>query len=164
MKQFLMAVLMAILMCFTAHSQTQDKNSGKVSKTEQQIMASNRASADAITKGDAAALDRLFADDLIVTAGNGGIRNKAEEIKDAAGSPDPDFVWVNPFTTEDVRVKIYKDAAVVTGLAKWGFKYKGKQSNQERRYTHLYVKQSGQWRIAAQQVSSNLYKEPQAAP
>ena len=164
MKQFLMAVLLAISMCFTAHSQTQNKNSGEMSKAEQEIMALNRAWADAITKGDAATLNRLFADDLIVTAGNGTIRNKAEEIKDAAGSPDPDFVWVNPFTTEDVRVKIYKDAAVVAGLAKWSFKYKGKQNNQERRYTHTYVKQKGQWRIASQQVSSNLYKEPQAKP
>ena len=42
MKQFLMAVLIAISMCFTAHSQTQNKNSGKMSKAEQEIMALNR--------------------------------------------------------------------------------------------------------------------------
>ena len=127
-------------------------------------MALNRTWADAITKADAAALDRLFADDMIVTAGNGGIRNKAEEIKDAAGSPDPDFIWINPFTTTDVRVKIYKDTAVVTGLAKWAFKYKGNEVNQERRYTHTYIKQKGQWQIVAQQISSNLYKKPQTSP
>ena len=81
--------------------------------------------ADAITKGDATALERLFDDDIIVTSGSGTIRDKAGEIKDAAPDPDPDFVWAAPFTTEDVRVKIYRDAAVVTGLAKWGFRYKG---------------------------------------
>jgi uncharacterized protein (TIGR02246 family) len=134
-----------------------------MSKAEQQVAALNRAWADAITKGDAATLERLFADDLIVTSGSGEIRDKAGEIKDAAGAPDPDFSWTRPFTTEDVRVKIYQDAAVVTGLAKWGFKYKGQEVNQERRYTHLYVKQRGQWRIVAQQVSSNLYRKPQAA-
>jgi len=98
-----MAVFMAVSMCFVAHSQTQDKNSGKMSKAEQQVMALNRAWADAINKGDAAALDRLFADDMIVTAGNGGIRSKAEEIKDAAGgggTPDPDFISTQPFTTD----------------------------------------------------------------
>jgi len=155
MKRFLMALVMAIFVCSITHSQT-NKNSGKLSKTEQQVVELNRAWADAITKADAKALDRLFADDMIVTAGNGGIRNKAEEIKDSAGSPDPDFIWTNPFTTEDVRVKIYQGAAVVTGLAKWGFKYKGNEVNQERRYTHTYIKQKGQWRIVAQQVSSNL--------
>jgi len=103
MKRFPMAVFMAVSMCFVAHSQTQDKNSGKMSKAEQQVMALNRAWADAINKGDAAALDRLFADDMIVTAGNGGIRSKAEEIKDAAGgggTPDPDFISTQPFTTD----------------------------------------------------------------
>ena len=164
MKRFPVAVLMAILMCLIAHSQTQDKKSGKMSKSEQQVLALNSAWANAITKADATALDRLFADDMIVTAGNGGIRNKAEEIKDSAGSPDPDFIWTNPFITENVRVKIYEDAAVVTGLAKWGFKYKGNEVNQERRYTHTYVKQRGQWRIVAQQISSNLYKKAQTAP
>ena len=164
MNRFPVAVLMTILMCLIAHSQTQDKKSGKTSKSEQQVLALNSAWANAITKADATALDRLFADDMIVTAGNGGIRNKAEEIKDSAGSPDPDFIWTNPFITENVRVKIYEDAAVVTGLAEWGFKYKGNEVNQERRYTHTYVKQRGQWRIVAQQISSNLYKKPQTVP
>jgi uncharacterized protein (TIGR02246 family) len=161
MKQILTAVFTAIFLCFIAYGQTSDKKSSKTSKTERQVMTLNRAWADAINKGDAAALDRLFADDIIVTAGNGKVRNKAEEIKDAAGAPDPDFVWTNPFTTEAVRMRVYGDAAVVTGLAKWGFKYKGQQANHEKRYTHTYVKQNGRWRIVAQQISSNLYKKPQ---
>ena len=160
MKHFLVTVLLSVLMCFVAYGQAQDEKSKGMSKPEQQVMALNRAWADAITKGDAAALERLFADDMIVTSGSGAIRDKAGEIKDAAGAPDPDFVWTRPFTTEDVRVKIYKDAAIVTGLAKWGFRYKGQEVNQERRYTQMYVKQQGQWRIVAQQVSSNLYKKP----
>jgi uncharacterized protein (TIGR02246 family) len=164
MKQFFMAVLMAFVTCFVAHGQALNKKSKGLSKPEQQVMALNRAWAAAITKGDAAALDRLFADDMIVTSGSGAIRDKAGEIKDAAGAPDPDFVWTSAFTTEAVRVKIYKDAAAVTGLAKWSFRYKGQEVNQERRFTQLYVKQQGQWRIVAQQVSSNLYKNPQTFP
>jgi uncharacterized protein (TIGR02246 family) len=130
-----------------------------MSKTEQRLVSAERQWADAITKGDATVLDRLFADDIVVTSGSGELRDKAGEIKDAASPPDPDFVWTRPFTVEDVRVKIYKDAAVVTGLAKWGFKYKGQEVTQERRYTHVYVKQKGQWRMVAQQMSSNLYKK-----
>ena len=158
-----MTVFASLLMCYISYGQTPDKNSDKASKVDQKIRALDRIWTDAINKGDAPALDRLFADDMIVTAGNGGIRNKASEIKDAAGgggAPDPDFVWTLPFTTEDVRVRIYKDAAVVTGRAKWGFKYKGQESIHDKRYTHLYVKQAGQWRIVAQQISSNLYRKP----
>ena len=83
MKHVPMAVLTAVLLCSIALGQTQDKNSGRLSKREQQVTALNRARADAITKGDAAALERLFADDMIVTSGSGEIRNKAGEIKDA---------------------------------------------------------------------------------
>jgi uncharacterized protein (TIGR02246 family) len=162
-KRVFVAMLTAVLLCSTAFSRTQDKKSETAGTPERQVMALNRAWAEAITKGDAAALERLFADDMIVTAGNGELRDKAKEIKDAASSPDPDFVWVQPFTTEDVRVKIYKDAAVVTGRARWAFKYKGQESNHDRRYTHLYVKQQGRWKIVAQQMSANLFKKPQSS-
>lgn len=154
-----MLVALTIFICSPAISQTKKQASATMSKAEQQISTLNRAWADAVTKGDAASLDRLFADDMIVTSGSGVLRDKAGEIKDAAAAPDPDFSWTHPFTTEDVRVRVYQDAAVVTGRARWGFKYKGQEVNQERRYTHLYVRQRGRWRIVAQHVSSNLYKK-----
>jgi uncharacterized protein (TIGR02246 family) len=167
-KPVLILVLMPVLMCSVASSQTQPqtphKKSDRMGKLERQVVAFNSAWAEAITKGDAAALERLFADEMIVTSGNGEIRNKAGEIKDAASAPDPNFIWIHPFTTEDVRVRIYGDAAVVTGLAKWTFRYKGRDVNQERRYTHVYVKRHGQWRIVAQQMSSNPYGKSQTSP
>jgi len=160
-KQFLPAGLVLVLSYAAAFGQAENEKRKSPDRAEQQqVMALNRAWAEAITKGDAAALDRMLADDVIVTSGSGEIRTKAAEIKDSAGPPDPDFVWIRSFTTEDVRVRIYRDAAVVTGRAKWGFKYKGQEVNQERRYTHLYVKRQGQWKIVAQQISSNLYKKP----
>jgi uncharacterized protein (TIGR02246 family) len=159
-KQLLLAGLMLVLAYVAAFGQTENKKWKRPGRAEQQVMALNRAWAEAITKGDAAALNRILADDVIVTSGSGEIRSKAAEIKDSAGHPDPDFVWIRSFTTEDVRIRIYGDAAVVTGRAKWGFKYRGQEVNQERRYTHVYVKRQGQWKIVAQQTSSNLYKKP----
>jgi uncharacterized protein (TIGR02246 family) len=162
-KQVLVLVLMTVLMSSVAPSQSEGqtlrKKSDRTGRLQEEVMALDRAWAEAITKGDAAALERLFADDMIVTSGSGEIRNKAGEIKDAASAPDPDFIWIHPFTTEDVRTRIYGDAAVVTGLAKWTFRYKGPDVNQERRYTHVYVKRHGQWRIVAQQMSANLYRK-----
>lgn len=145
---------------FVGRSQNETKGIKPGAKAEQQLLELNQKWADAINKGDAAALDRLFADDIVVTAGNGTIRDKAGEIKDAAGATDPEFNWTQPFATEDLRVRVYQDAAVVTGRAKWGFKYKGQEANNERRYTHTYVKLNGEWKIVAQQTSSNLYKKP----
>jgi uncharacterized protein (TIGR02246 family) len=158
-KQLHLAGLMLMLTHAAAFGQTENKQSKRPGRSEQQVMALNHAWAEAITKGDAATLGRILADDVIVTSGRGEIRSKAAEIRDSAGPPDPDFVWIRPFTTEDVRVKIYRDAAVVTGRARWGFRYKGQEVNQDRRYTHVYVKRQGQWRIVAQQISSNLYQK-----
>lgn len=159
-KQLLLAGLMIVLTYAFAFGQTENEKWKGPRRAEQQVMALNRAWADAITKGDAAALDRILADDVIVTSGSGEIRSKAAEIKDSAGPPDPEFVWIRSFTTEDLRVRIYRDSAVVTGRAKWGFRYRGQEVNQERRYTHVYVKRQGQWRIVALQISANLYKKP----
>ena len=152
---------MIIFGCAFAPCQSQGKKPTKTSKDEQQIASLNRLWADSITNADRKGLERLFADDIFITSGAGEIRDKQGEIKNAIGDggpPDPDFISTRPFTTEDVRLKVYKDAAVVTGLARWGFKYKGQEVNQERRYTHTYVMQKGQWRIVPQQISTNLYK------
>jgi uncharacterized protein (TIGR02246 family) len=153
-KSFIVTALVVVSSSFCVVGQT------TATQVEKQILDLNKAWAEAVTKGDGATLEKLFSDDVVVTAGNGNIRNKAEEIKDATAGTDPDFVWVRPFTTENERVKIYNDAAVVTGLVKWAFKYKGQEINQERRYSHFYVKEKEQWRIVAQHVSSNLYKKP----
>ncbi len=164
MKRLLIAMCMTALVCLDASGQAQDKKSGRISKAEREVTALNLEWADSITKGNAASIDRLFADEMIVTSGSGEVRSKAQEMKDLlpGPTPDPDFVSTRPFITEDVRVKIYGDAALVTGLAKWGFKYEGQEVSQERRYTHMYVKRRGRWMIVAQQISSNLYKKPQA--
>ena len=155
MKALILILLIIVSSSFSSYGQATTTN------VEKEILDLNRIWAEAVTKGDTATLEKLFSDDIVVTAGNGSIRNKAEEIKDATAGTDPDFAWVRPFTTENERVKIYNnDAAVVTGLVKWAFKYKGQEVNQERRYSHFYVKEKGQWRIVAQQVSSNLYKKP----
>lgn len=162
MKGILILFSLAAALTSAASGQTANKPLSRENKSEQQLRALNREWADAVTNGDAAVLNRLFAADIIVTSGSGEIRSKAQQIKeDAPAAPDPDFIWTRPFTTEDVRVKVYKDAAVIAGLARWGFKYKNQGVNQERRYTHLYVKQQGKWRIVAQQTSSNLFKKPQ---
>jgi uncharacterized protein (TIGR02246 family) len=154
MKTLLVTTLLIVSGSFSAYSQATPAG------VEKEILELNRVWAEAVTKGDAATLERIFSDEIVVTAGNGNIRNKSEEIKDATAGTDPDFAWVRPFTTENERVRIYNDAAVVTGLVKWAFKYKGQEVNQERRYSHFYVKEKGQWKIVAQHVSSNLYKKP----
>ncbi|HEX8853058.1 MAG TPA: nuclear transport factor 2 family protein, partial [Pyrinomonadaceae bacterium] len=112
-----------IMLVLSVSAQPQGREAGRLSKDEQQVLAANREWADAMVKGDSAALERLFHDELIVTTGNGNVRGKEGELKDTAPSADMKTYF---FNTEDVRVRVYDDAAIVTGHAKWRINYKGR--------------------------------------
>ncbi len=141
MKGFLVVVLIMLGFSIVA---------AQTSKAENEVLAANKAWADAQVKGDLDALDRILADDLIVTAGNGTTRDKKGELADA--KPAPDFKTYF-FNTEDVRVKVYGKTAVVTGHAKWRINFKGRDADNERRYTCVYVKRDGRWQMVALQVT-----------
>jgi uncharacterized protein (TIGR02246 family) len=117
---------------------------------EQEVTRLNQKWADSIAAGDVGALDRLFADDMVLTAGNGTVRGKKEELDDLRPAPDVKTYY---FKVEDVRVRAYGDAAVVTGHAKWKINLRGTDVDLERRYTSVFVRQKGEWRIVAQQLT-----------
>ena len=148
MKRFFLMVAIAIAAITLAEAQ--DKKPDSANKAEQEVAALNREWADAIAKGDMATLDRLFAEDMTVTSGSGTVRNKAQEMDDVRPSADIKTYY---FNTDDVRVRVYGDSAVVTGRAWWKINFKGKDADNERRYTLVFVKQQGRWQIVAQQLS-----------
>lgn len=148
MKRIITATAAALLLFAAALGQ--GREAGRLSRDEQGVLAANREWADAMVRGDAAALERLFHDELVVTSGNGTVRGKAGELKDAGPSADIKTYF---FNTEDVRVRVYDSAAVVTGHAKWRINYKGRDVDNERRYTSVYVKEKGRWRMVALQVT-----------
>lgn len=156
-----MRVLITAVVIFAglaiAQGQKQENKSAGASKAEQQILALNREWADAIARGDMEALDRLFADDMIVTSSSGEVRSKAQEMDDLKPASD---ITTYFFKTDDVRARVYKDAAVVTGLARWRIKYQGRDIDNQRRYTSVYVKQRGRWRIVAQQLTRPKEQPP----
>ena len=145
MKRLLILAALA-LACCAQHAQAQD--GGKAGKAEREILALNREWADAMVRGDRAALERIFSDDLIVTSGDGSLRDKKGEIGDGGSEIKTYF-----FNTDDLRVRVYKGAAVVTGRAKWRINYKGRDIDNERRYTCVYAKERGRWRMVAMHLT-----------
>lgn len=155
MKRVFAATAVVLLLFVSARAQGREP--GRLGKEERQVLAANREWADAMVRGDAAALERLFHDELIVTSGNGTVRGKAGELKDAGPSADIKTYF---FNTEDVRVRVYDSAAVVTGHAKWRINYRGRDVDHERRYTGVYVKEKGRWRMVALQVTRLPERQP----
>lgn len=120
-------------------------------KIERQILALTREWADALASVEVKAMENLFSDAFIVTSGIVAVLGKLEELEDVR--PNPDFKTYF-FNTEDVRVRVYGEAAaVVTGHAKWRINYKGKDIDHERRYTSVYAREKSGWRMVALQIT-----------
>lgn len=156
----LSAALMLVLSALIAPAQ--DKPAGRMSKQAEQVVALDREWANAVASGDVKKLDQLFSDDLIVTSSNGTLRNKAAEIDDVRPSPDIKTYF---FNTDEIRVRVYKDAAVLTGRARWRINIKGRGDiDHERRYTSVYAKERGRWRMVALQLTRTPQPQPQPSP
>src|SRR5204862_2839821 len=101
-------------------------------------------------EADAEGLDRIYADDFIGIGPSGTVRTKAQVISDFT-SGDLKFQSI---TTDDVQVRVYENTAVETGLSTMVGQDKGKAVARDTRFTRVWVKQQGRWRLVANHYSS----------
>jgi len=102
----------------------------------------------AMEQVDVATLDRILSDDLIYTHANGLQQTKAELIG-VLGSGDFKYESITP--GGDVRVRIFDQAAVVTGRASIKIKTHGEEQSFTICYLDVYAKQEGRWQMVAWQ-------------
>jgi hypothetical protein len=100
---------------------------------------------DAHLRGEADALDRLCADDLLVTVPGMRMMTKAESI----GVLRAGRMRFVRYETSDVRIRLYDAAAVVTGRLQRTRIVDGQSRDDDWRFTKTYVKRAGQWRVVA---------------
>ena len=99
---------------------------------------------------DAAALNRIYADDFIGIGPSGTVRTKAQVIADFT-SGDLKFQSI---TTDDVRVRVYGNTAVETGRSTMIGQDRGKAVPRDNRFTRVWIKQQGRWRLVSNHYSS----------
>jgi len=95
--------------------------------------------------GDATALAQLWSDDLQVVVPKMPVMAK-EDVLAFARSGRMRF---QRYETSDIKIRLYGDAAVVTGRLQRTRTINGKQMDDDWRFTKVYTRQSGQWRIVA---------------
>ena len=98
---------------------------------------------------DAAALDRLYADDFIGIGPSGTVRTKEQVIADFT-SGDLKFQSI---ITDDVKVRVYGNAVVETGRSTMIGQDKGKTVPRDNRFTRVWIKQGAHWRLVANHYS-----------
>ena len=101
----------------------------------------------AMLRRDAAALDRILADDLTYTHSSGRVDTKPDFIRSYTAT-DQRYV---AFDRDNVRVRVYGDAAVVTGTAKVHVKSDTRDAKFEIRFVDVYVRRNGRWQMVAWQ-------------
>ena len=143
----------AVLVLTTASIGLGQKQSGRrvpKSRVAQVIRQVDHERIQAQIGADAAALDRLYADDFIGIAPSGTVRTKEQVIADFT-SGDLKFQSI---ITDDVQVRVYGNAAVETGRSTMIGQDKGKTVPRDNRFTRVWIKQGAQWRLVANHYSS----------
>jgi ketosteroid isomerase-like protein len=95
--------------------------------------------------GDAAALDSLWADDLIVSVPRMKVLTRIDALEVARSGR----MQFDRYETSDLRVRVYGDAAVVTGRLHRARKIGGNVLDDRWLFTKVYVRQQGRWRVVA---------------
>ena len=96
-------------------------------------------------RGDADALDALWADDMEVAVPKMPVMQKADVLK-FARSGRMKFLR---YQTSDTRIRLYRDAAVVTGRLQRTRVMNGQELSDDWRFTKTYVRQAGHWRVVS---------------
>lgn len=114
-------------------------------KTEEKLRRLHEEWAKALMSGDAAALDRLLADDFIETDADGEFWHKPQKIELLEK-----FKGELKADASDGVLRVYGKTAIVTGR----FTIKRKTDEEKIcRYTVIYLKRGGRWQIAAAQLT-----------
>ena len=152
MKHILVTVVLAVVASSVALGQKQSATKDQTRSAEQAVREVDKERIQAQINADAAALDRIYADDFIGVGPSGTVRNKAQVIADfTSGS-----LKFQSITTDDVQVRVYGNTAVETGLSTMTGQDKGKTVPSDTRFTRVWVKQQGRWRLVANHYSLRI--------
>jgi uncharacterized protein (TIGR02246 family) len=152
------ALFIAVLVLTVApicEGQEQSASRDQRSGVEQAIRQLDNERIQAQIHADATALDRIYAADFIGVGPSGRVRTKPQVISDFT-SGDLKFQSI---TTDEVQVRVYENTAVETGLSTMIGQDKGKAVPRDTRFTRVWVKQQGSWRLVANHYSSRITQQ-----
>ena len=149
MKRTLVIVVVILAATSIALGQRQSAKRDQRRNVEQAIRQLDNERIQAQIHADAAALDRLYADDFIGVGPSGTVRTKPQVLADFTSSA----LKFQSITTDEVQVRVYGNTAVETGLSTMTGQDKGKAVPRDARFTRVWVKQRGRWRLVANHYS-----------
>ena len=148
---FVIAILALTSTCIVL-GQEQSTSRDRRSSVEQAIRQLDNERIRAQIGADAVALDRIYADDFIGVGPSGTVRTKAQVMSDFTSGA----LKFQSIVTDEVQVRVYENTAVETGLSTLSGQENGKAVPRDTRFTRVWVKQEGRWRLVANHYSSRI--------
>jgi len=136
-------LLATALLCLLSLS----PSAAQQTSVEDQIKKLEHDWAQALLKGNTVSLDQYEAEDIISTDPSGRVTDRTQDKKDLS-SGDLKFQSVE---LSDLKVSVYGNAAVATGLNTAKGTFKGQEINGSYRFTDTWVKRNGKWQAVASQ-------------
>jgi ketosteroid isomerase-like protein len=127
---------------------------GANTQVEQELIGIEKAWNEASLKGDTAFPERILAEDFTDTDPEGAVTTKTEDIANLKSGN----IKFSSVATEDMKARVYGDAAVVTGCNTIKGQFKGKDISGQYRWTDTWVRRDGRWQCVASHVSKIVDK------
>ena len=153
MKRIVFAVSLVVLV-FGVAALAQTQAQPKSGSVEQELIKLEKGWNDSWVKRDWAFLDQILADDYTGTHSDGSVFTKAQELADMKSNESV----VASIMSDDFKVRVYGDVAVVTFRFTTKEQAKGKDTSGQYRTTDIWVKLAGRWQCVAGHSSEIVQK------
>ena len=149
MKRLLIIFVLTIAGSAGASGQTSAAATREMSKAEREVRQVLSDWIDALKRNDVAALERIVAEDYLITVSDGRVLNREQDLE-----PLRNGVKFESAAAEDVRVRVFKETAIVTCVGVFKVRVKDKDYDVRERFTDIYVKRKGRWQPVASHSTS----------
>jgi ketosteroid isomerase-like protein len=134
------ATVLVVLACFgivwrAARSVAASENAAD------EVLKADEERNEALQKGDVAALEHVYSDDVVYANATGALLTKQQHLADLKGKT----LHFISFKHEDVKATVHGDTGLVTGISKSEVEYKGSVSKSNRRFLNVFSKRDGHW-------------------
>lgn len=148
-------LLLALLVTEAAASERSKPTAEDVVRTLE------RAWLDAYEQLDSAAMQRIVADDFLITFPDGATQSKAQILAYLATARARPSTPPTRFHTEGTTARAYGNTVILSGVVVTTSTRNGKPTESRSRYTDTYVSRNGHWQVVASHLSN--VPEPRAA-
>jgi ketosteroid isomerase-like protein len=116
---------------------------------EEELVRVEEEFANAIVKNKPEEIRQFVSDDWIIINADGGIIEKERFLEVIESGT----LTHEMMESDDIRVRVYGDSAVVSALTRSKGKFMGQEFTTHERSTDVFVRRDGQWRCVLTQLT-----------